>query len=145
MLDSDASTAKTLTLVTIILQLIFFVIGIFGTLAFAAFFAIGTVRTTTFNNTIVTTSAPNYLGLVAVVFSAFFLIGLLWILLDYFLIYKKLAEEKVREAETPSIVLGIVQLIFAGGIPGILLIVAYVKIRDSLERSARQAVQNPPV
>jgi len=38
-------------------------------------------------------------------------------------VYKKLSLEKVREAETPSLVLGIVQLIFGGVISGILLII----------------------
>lgn len=68
-------------------------------------------------------------------FSVALLIGLLWIILDYFLIYRRLAMEKVKEAETPSIVLGIIQLIFGGLIPGILLIVAWVKIKDSLKGS----------
>lgn len=75
-----------------------------------------------------------YAGFAAIM-SIILLIGILWILLDYFLIYKRLATERVKEAETPAIVLGIIQLIFAGLIPGILLIIAYVKIRDSLERS----------
>ena len=129
MLDSDASTAKTLTLVAIILQAIFFVIGIFEVIALVAFLVV--VPTVTPTNAIPSLDVS---GIIAIIFSAALAIGILWIALDYFLIYKKLKEERVREAETPSLVLGIIQLIFGGLIPGILLIVAYVKIKDSLHR-----------
>lgn len=142
MLDSDASTAKTLTLVAIILQLVFFAIGAVAIVGVAAYFSVGRVVTSSggvVTTTTVNSSAPT---IALVVFSIFFLIGLLWILLDYFLVYKNLALEKVKESEVPSLILGIIQLILAGVIPGILLIIAYVKIRDSLENSARQL---PPI
>lgn len=128
MLDSDASTAKTLVLVAIIFQAIFFVIGIFEVIALAAFLTLTTVPPTS------STLSLGAFGIITVVFSAALAIGILWIVLDYFLIYKRLKEERVREAETPALVLGIIQLIFGGLIPGILLIIAYVKIRDSLHR-----------
>ena len=128
MLDSDASTAKTLALVAIILQAVFFVIGIFEIIGLATLLTITTVPPTS------TTLPLGAFGIIAIVFAAALAIGILWIALDYFLIYKKLKEERVREAETPSLVLGIIQLIFGGLIPGILLIVAYVKISDSLHR-----------
>ncbi len=142
MLDDDASTAKTLTLVAIILQLVFFAIGAVAMVVVAAYFSVGRVVTSSggvVTTTTVNSSAPT---IALVVFSIFFLIGLLWILLDYFLVYKNLALEKVKESEVPSLILGIIQLILAGVIPGILLIIAYVKIRDSLENSARQL---PPI
>ena len=143
MLDSDASTAKTLTLVAIVLQLIFFAIGVVITFSLLTFFAIARVTTTTSTGTHISypTSPLFGLGIAAVVFSIFFVIGLVWILLDYFLVYKKLLLEKIREAEMPSLVLGIVQQIFGGVISGILLIIAYVKIRDSLERSLKESQQ----
>ena len=143
MLDSDASTAKTLTLVAIVLQLIFFAIGVVAIFGLLTFLSIAHVTTTTSNGTYISypTSPLFGLGIAAVVFSIFFLIGLVWILLDYFLVYKKLVSEKIREAEMPSLVLGIVQLIFGGVISGILLIIAYVKIRDSLERSGKESQQ----
>ncbi|MDA8054894.1 MAG: hypothetical protein M0Z77_04495 [Thermoplasmatales archaeon] len=127
MLDGDASTAKTLTLVAMVFQAIFFVIGIFEVIAVIAVFSL-TAR-------IVAT--PGYNGplvIISLVFSVALLMGILWIALDYFLVYKRLATEMVQEAKTPSIVLGIIQLIFGGLVPGILLIIAYVKIRDSLSR-----------
>ena len=129
MLDSDASTAKTLTLVVIILQAVFFVIGIFEVIALIAFLVV--VPTVTPTNAIPSLDVS---GIIAIVFSAALAIGILWIALDYFLVYKRLKEEKVREAKTPTLVLGIIQLILGGLIPGILLIVAYVKIKDSLNR-----------
>ena len=135
MLDSDASTAKTLTLVAIILQVVFFVIGIFEVIALVVLFSFRPSVTTSTGTTITSHVVPlSGLAIISIVFSFALLIGILWIFLDYFLIYKKLKEERVREAETPSLVLGIIQLIFGGLIPGILLIVAYVKIRDSVHR-----------
>ncbi len=135
MLDSDASTAKTLTLVAIILQVVFFVIGIFEVIALVLLFSFRPSVTTSTGTTITSHVVPlSGLAIISIVFSFALLIGILWIFLDYFLIYKKLKEERVREAETPSLVLGIIQLIFGGLIPGILLIVAYVKIRDSVHR-----------
>ena len=135
MLDSDASTAKTLTLVAIILQVVFFVIGIFEVIALVLLFSFRPSVTTSTGTTITSHVVPlSGLAIISIVFSFALLIGILWIFLDYFLIYRKLKEERVREAETPSLVLGIIQLIFGGLIPGILLIVAYVKIRDSVHR-----------
>ncbi|MBX8631516.1 MAG: hypothetical protein KIY12_01755 [Thermoplasmata archaeon] len=136
MLDSDASTAKTLTLVALIIQSIFFAIGLIS----AIFFLAVTASVTTTSPTGATVVGPPPTFLFSAFFSVIFLIGLVWILLDYFLVYKKLVEEKVEEAETPSLVLGILQLLFGGIITGILLIVAYVKIRDS-ERNRRQPPQ----
>ncbi len=138
MLDSDANTAKTLTLVAIILQVVFFVIGI---LAIGAFAALMTTGVTTTTGTTVYTSGVG-IGIFGLVFGVIFLIGLLWILLDYFLVYKKLAEERVEDAETPALILGIIQLLFGGVITGILLIVAYVKIKDSTRNRSRGV---PPV
>ncbi|MCL6002522.1 MAG: hypothetical protein M1556_02615 [Candidatus Thermoplasmatota archaeon] len=139
MLDSDASTAKTLALVAIILQAVFLFIAVIVVL-FAAIASLSSVVTTYLSNgtvqtTHVRTVTPflTVLALVIVII-VILAIGLLWILLDYFLIYKKLKTERVKEAETPAIVLGIIQLIFGGLIPGILLIIAYVKIRDSENR-----------
>ncbi|MCL4447143.1 MAG: hypothetical protein M0Z77_03050 [Thermoplasmatales archaeon] len=145
MIDSDASTAKTLTLVAIILQVIFFAIGVISVVGLVAFLSIRRVVTSTGGTTSTTIISSGAMGAFAVLFSIFFLLGLIWILLDYFLVYKKLAEERVREAEVPSLVLGIIQLIFAGVIPGILLIIAYVKIRDSIDRSSNKTAQIPPI
>lgn len=137
MLDSDASSAKTLTLVALLLQVVFFAIGIFSILGLA-FFAATSPTTTTIGpggQTTVTNAPTAFLGLFGIILGVIFAVGLIWILLDYFLVYKRLAEENVRAAETPALVLGIIQLIFGGIITGILLIIAYVKIGDSLKRN----------
>lgn len=133
-IDPDASTARTLTLVAIILQLVFFVIGILVVVVFFATVAFSSSVTT------ITTTFPELqlgpsfaFGIVGLVFSVIFLISVLWVALDYFLIYKNLrSPETVPNARTPALLLGILQLIFGGFIPGILLIIAYVKIGDSM-------------
>ena len=131
MLNSDASTAKTLTLVAIIFQLIFAMIGVIEAAILIPFLTETYVPGTY-------TPVPVNLdfSIVLIVFSISLLFGILWVLLDYFLIYRKLKLEKVKETMTPSLILGIIQLIFGGFIPGILLIIAYVKIKDSVQRSA---------
>lgn len=119
MLDRDASAAKSLVLATLILEGVFTAIGVLVLVIAVIGTVIGGVDIAT-------------IGIMTAVFMVFFAIGIMWLLLDYYLVYKPLAQERVYDAETPSIVLGILQLIFAGIIPGILLIIAYVKIRDSI-------------
>ncbi len=58
-------------------------------------------------------------------------IAALFPLLIYFLVYRPLKEERVEDALTPALALGILTLIFAGIIPGIILLVAYVKAKDA--------------
>ena len=140
MLDSDASTAKTLVLVAIILQAIGFAVGIGLITFFFVAFPFSSTTTTGPGGT-TTTVTPIPLGTavgLGLVFGALFLIGLIWLLLDYFLIYRRLSEEKVEEAETPALVLEIIQLVMGGIITGILIIIAYVKIRDSESRRRMQ-------
>lgn len=80
------------------------------------------------------------LDLIGLFFSFFFLflaiIPFIFIVLNYFFIYKPLSEGRGSDAETPTLVLAILQIIpFIGGIiPGILLLIAWVKIRDSSGR-----------
>jgi membrane-bound ClpP family serine protease len=77
------------------------------------------------------------------ILSVFLLVGFLWLILDYFLLYKPLTEKRVSDVETPCLVLGIIQIILGGIIPGILLIIAYTKIKDSL-RNRPQVLAGPP-
>ena len=127
MLDSDASSAKTLTLVAIILQSLFFILGLFLTLVPAAIMGAVTQPGG---------APPSFptagVGIVGTAIAIGLAVGLVWILLEYLLVYRKLAEERVAEAETPAIVLGNITLLFGGIITGILLIIAYVKTRDSM-------------
>jgi hypothetical protein len=136
--DSDASTARALTLAAIVIQAIFFAVGIF-----VALFLLATTITTVVTSTggapgVVTTSTPFAFGVAGLVFGAVFLVSILWMALDYFLVYRNMGSpDSIPAARTPAIVLGIVQLIFGGLIPGILLIVAYLKIGDSMRRRGR--------
>ncbi len=138
MIDPDAQTARTLTLVAIIIQLIFFVlVGIF-------LFLIDMVLTSSFFTVPVngTPAGFNPAGIYIVVIGIISLIGLFWILLDYFLIYKPLGEGNVRSTESPAIILGILQLLIGGFIPGILIIIAWIKIRDSLRNKTITSANN---
>lgn len=118
-----AESAKTLVFVAVLLQVIFFAIGvIIISIAIAA---------------VIYSSAQAGVGLgtasiVGAVFGGIFLLGLLWIFLNYFLVYKPLQRGDLAGAETPALVLGILELIFGGIIPGILLIIAYTRIGNAL-------------
>lgn len=143
--DTDASTARSLTLVAMILQIVFFTIGI---LIVSIFFFVTAVVTTgdvtiVQNGTTVTSAFPVTsaavptfaFGILGLVFTIGFVISVVWVVLDYFLIYRNLhSPDTIPNARTPALVLGILQLLFAGFIPGILLIVAYLKIGDSMRR-----------
>lgn len=92
--DSDLSTARTLALIALFLDLIGFL------------FALITI----------------------------FLAVLPFILmfLDYFLVYKPLVNGDARRAEVPTLLMGILQLFIGGVLSGIILLIAWVKIRDSI-------------
>jgi len=110
-------------------QLIVFVAGLVGIF----FFLVTAFAVTSPMNGV---PAPAFagIGIFGVILASLFIVGIIWLLLDYFLIYVNLKEEHVERAETPALVLGILQLILGGIITGILIIVAYVKIKDSLNR-----------
>lgn len=75
----------------------------------------------------------NVIGFVLALFTIILaIIPLLWLLLDYFLIYKPLDERNPQSAETPSLVLSILQILTLDLISGILLLITWVKIRDGL-------------
>jgi hypothetical protein len=149
--DSDASTAKTLTLAAIIVQVVFFIIGIvFASFFFAFVGALSSISpstvtfvqgSTTFTgiysstNTFQTGSTLSFFGIFALVFGIMFVVSIVWIVLDYLLVYRNLSSAAtIANAKTPALVLGIIQLVFGGFIPGILLIAAYLKIEDSFGR-----------
>lgn len=123
MLDSDAESARTLTLVAIILQVIFLFVGVA---------LIGGVLALAFTSTPSGVPANFMPSIFVLVFGAIFLVGILWIVLDYVLIYAPLGRGEVTRAEGPALALSIIQLVFGGIITGILLIIAWVKIKDSV-------------
>ena len=137
MLDKDAESAKTLILVAIILEVVATALVIVASmLSFAVSSATvppGSVGTVTVNP---------FLGLAITLMGIFLVIGLLWIFLDYFILYKKVSEGNIEEAESPSLILGIVQLLFGGLIPGILILIAHGKISNSINYRLRNQEAN---
>lgn len=133
MLDSDAESARTLVLVAIILQVVFVLIGVI-TIAFVITLV---SRLGPITPTPGVSPGFNPANVIALVFGILFLVGIIWILLDYFLVYKPLGEERVGDTESASLVLSILQILFGGVIPGILMLIAYVKIKDSVRRRER--------
>lgn len=137
MLDPDADSAKGLMIAAIIVQVLFVVIWLFALVVFLFFF-VATPMTPAPTVTTPTVVFPFFSF--TLFFTSFLIVGILWIILDFFLIYQRLSDNRVAEAETPALVLGILQIIAGGVVPGILVIIAYIKIRDSL-RNARYRYQ----
>ncbi len=115
---ADLDTAITLTLVALILEAVFLAIGVLLVAVFLPFIA--TLQTGPISSIFL-------VGLVAVAG----IVGVVFLLLTYFLVYKRLKDEQVESALTPALVLGIIALVLVGVISGILLIVAYVKAKDA--------------
>jgi Icc-related predicted phosphoesterase len=144
---NSAGSARSLVLAAIIVQLVFLFLPIFFFLLFIPTSVSVSTATTTFtfgNATIGAISSPvqnqivGFGGFALAGFILIFIIGfsVIWILLDYFLIYRNLRQPaSYQSASTSAIVLGILQLIFGGIVPGILLIIAYIKINDALRYS----------
>ena len=65
------------------------------------------------------------------------------------MIYRNLEDERIEEAKTPALILGILQIPLGGIIVGILLLAAYTRIKCSLASSSQSGVamqqnqQNP--
>ncbi len=74
----------------------------------------------------------NFVGFLLSLITIFLaILPFIWLLLDYLLVYKPLTERDPSSAETPSLVLGIIQLLLLDILSGILLIITYVKIKDA--------------
>ncbi len=115
---ADLNTATSLTLAALILEAVFLGIGILLLVVFLPFIA--SLQTGPISSIFLVG-----LGVVAGI------VGVVFLLLTYFLVYKRLKDEQVERALTPALVLGIITLVFVGVISGILLIVAYVKAKDA--------------
>ncbi len=73
-----------------------------------------------------------FIGLITIVLAV---LPLLWLILDLVMVYTPLGGDRPESAETPALVLGILQLITLDIVSGILLLIAWVKIRDGLSRA----------
>lgn len=116
-------SAKTMTFAAILILVVFFLFGC-GLLAFLLGYLSGLGQ--------VPNVQPRDLQIASIVFSIMFLFGLMWIFLNYFFIYRPLSEGIPERAYSPALVLGILELIFGGIIPGILLILAYSSIGSAI-------------
>lgn len=65
----------------------------------------------------------------------------IWIILDYVLVYARLTPERFQEAESSSMIMGILQILFGGVISGILLLVAHGKIVRAVTERSRSTEQ----
>ena len=113
MIDRDAESARSHVTAALAIQILF--------IAFALFFTF-----------------PSR----SLVLIAFALIGLLWASLDYVLVLKPMERNRIEEAVSPSLTLGVLQLLFGGFLPGIFLILAYVKISRSVTERMRGRVDS---
>ncbi len=141
-MDPNLQTAKTLTLIAIILQAILLAFAILVIMVFTAASYQGVSIVTYPNGTtqrIVSSSSgsisPLSTLLALIIVS---IIPLVMIFFDYYFVYKPISKEKAEESRTPSLVLGIIQLFTGGIIVGILLIIAYVKINDAINRKKNE-------
>ena len=79
----------------------------------------------------------NVIGLAfGLLFLPLAILPFIFMILDYVLVYEPLNSGHPERAEGPALILGIVQTIpFIGGVvPGLLLIISWIKIRDGLQR-----------
>ncbi|MHB8359046.1 MAG: hypothetical protein ACYDCP_06060 [Thermoplasmataceae archaeon] len=75
----------------------------------------------------------NLLGFLLALITIFLaILPFILMFLDYFLVYKPLVDGDAGRAEVPSLLLGILQLFVGGVLSGIVLIIAWVKIRDAI-------------
>lgn len=126
-LTSSGGTAKTLILIGLVLQLVFALFFLFG---------LGVIALVTL---------PVGVGLfLAGIWLVFGLIDFLFLYLVYTLCYRRTRNGEYEEAKTPTIVFGILSLIFAGVIPGILYIIAWVKLGDAAREQQQQRQATTP-
>ena len=122
----DASTARTLVLAAIILGVIFFAIGMIAVILLVFLLAASQPGAGLFPPAAISAS---FLGIVILLL---FPMEIVWVLLDFFLIYVPLTRGKLASAEEPALILGIIQIAVGGIVTGILLIIAWIKIHDSI-------------
>lgn len=109
----SADTARTLILVGLILDIVFEVILLLVGLVLLVVPILGAL----------------VLGLA--------LIGFVWVALVWWFSYNRVVEGDYGGARTPTLVFAILSLITLAVIPGVLFLIAYVKLGDAVEESAR--------
>lgn len=87
------------------------------------------------------------------IFGGLFLVagvfGLIWLVVVYVFAYSRVQDGQYEEAQVPTLVCGILTLLFGGIVSGILYIVAYLKLGDAVREevddlAADAAASTPP-
>jgi hypothetical protein len=113
----SASTAKTLLLVGIILQAIFVLIGLVLGAIYAVIFPF-----------------------IGIFYLAVAVLGLVWLILIWMLSYNPVRAGRYDAARTPTLIFAILSIITLFGIiPGVLYLIAYIKLGDAIREQ-----QMPP-
>lgn len=126
-------SAKTLAMVSIILLVLFLIISVFSnafTRSIMYFFLLPLPE-----------NIPSAVDLSLISSVS---ISIIWIVLNYLLVYRPISEMRYEESRNPCLALGILELFFGGFIPGILLLVAHSKLGDAIileESFKREKVQ----
>lgn len=118
----SGSTAKTLILVGLILQLVFGLIFLIGFGVVAAVSA--------------TVGVFPIFALVWIIFGA---LGFIWLFLVWIFSYKPVSQGQYEQARTPTLVFAILSLVTLGIISFVLYLIAYIKLGDAIREA-----QTPP-
>lgn len=118
----SGSTAKTLILIGLILQLIFALLFLF-----------------VFGVSALILASVGFFPVFAVIYIAFGALGFIWLILIWMLCYKPVSEGRYEAAKTPTLVFAILSLITLGILSGILYLIAYIKLGDAVREQ-----QMPP-
>ncbi len=108
----SGNTARILILIGLVLDIVFEVV----LLLYAALIAV---------------ASPGF----ALLLAGFSVVGFVWVLLVYLFSYLRVRERRWDDARAPTLVFAILSLITLAIIPGILFLVAYVKLGDALRES----------
>ncbi|MCI4348054.1 MAG: hypothetical protein L3J97_05485 [Thermoplasmata archaeon] len=118
----SGSTAKTLILVGLILQLIFALLFLFA-----------------FGVSALLLASIGVFPIFAVVWIAFGALGFVWLILIWMLCYKPVTEGHYEAARTPTLVFAILSFVTFSIISAILYLIAYIKLGDAVREQ-----QMPP-
>lgn len=135
MVDESVESAKSLSLAAVVVQVIMTAFLVFVLVAFLSYFVANPPANSVYGNvTISVSSITNTIILIVGVATG--VVGILWVILDYYLVYMRIKEGKIRASKDASLVLGILQLILGGIFSGVLLIMVYSQLNSSMSQQA---------
>lgn len=133
-LTSSGGTAKTLILIGLVFQVLVGIVFLFG---------LGLLVLLTASFTLMT-GVLGFSYFLALVWIGFGLIDFIFIFLVYTFSYRQTSRGYYQEASLPTLIVGILSLIFGGVITGILYILAYVKLRDAIQEQQQMTFRGFP-